>query len=679
MLKKVIFIASTSFSGSTMLDLILSNSEKGFSAGELAFFFNPEQKQHVAPRCGCGDPTCNLWWRLKSRSSSSIYDGICELLPGVEYVVDSSKDPFWIATQAEKLRKRGIDVAIVLIWKTPLEIAASFSRRNNEAAWKRHWLNYHRLLFTLVKNPIFTIRYEELVKEEEKLSELCNILNIDFDASMSRYWEKTHHTLFGNRSARRHLNEVEAGLQGGIFTDGSELKRLYYRDVDDHALTSRVKSSIENDVLLNELQRNLSAVNDLQINPETFSSEFRFGIISIAVRRFRRGSAKFLSLWWRLRVLLKLPVNESAKMRVPCDVAMVLPGHISGVLGGAEQQAHLIATLLFQRNDSVKLNYLCRKSNIGYEDYRYKIAVAPYFPLISKYAYWVDVFFLCNTLRKCRPKIIYTRDAGAYTGISAFMAKWLRAKLVLHLAHDKDLDAPHLMRKNFLQIPDELLRVYGLKTANYVVAQTHHQKDVLLSRYGREADLLLPNAHPLPDTNCEVKSSSPLVIWVANSTKVKRPELFVKLAKFYETSDVTFVMVGRTFTHDREWIESLKSAPNLEHLGPLPATEVQSLMERAWVMVSTSSAEGFPNTFIQSWMRATPVLSLTVDPDGSLEAGISGCVSKSIEQMKSHLDDLLASPSLRKRLGSQARRHATENFSISALDPLLKLIGSESR
>ena len=235
------------------------------------------------------------------------------------------------------------------------------------------------------------------------------------------------------------------------------------------------------------------------------------------------------------------------------------------------------------------------------------------------------------------------------------------------------------MRKNFLQIPDELLRVYGLKTANYVVAQTHHQKDVLFSRYGREADLLLPNAHPLPDTNCEVKSSSPLVIWVANSTKVKRPELFVKLAKFYETSDVTFVMVGRTFTHDREWIESLKSTPNLEHLGPLPTTEVQSLMERAWVMVSTSSAEGFPNTFIQSWMRATPVLSLTVDPDGSLEAGVSGYVSKSIEQMKSHLDDLLASPGLRHRLGDQAKRHATENFSISALDPLLKLIASEFR
>ena len=51
-------------------------------------------------------------------------------------------------------------------------------------------------------------------------------------------------------------------------------------------------------------------------------------------------------------------------------------------------------------------------------------------------------------------------------------------------------------------------------------------------------------------------------------------------------------------------------------LGPQPYGETMELIGRAVAVVNTSTFEGMPNVFLESWMRGVPVLSLQVDPDG---------------------------------------------------------------
>ena len=44
---QVIFITGTSYSASTLLDMILSNDKNGFSLGEVNAFFRPYRKHHI--------------------------------------------------------------------------------------------------------------------------------------------------------------------------------------------------------------------------------------------------------------------------------------------------------------------------------------------------------------------------------------------------------------------------------------------------------------------------------------------------------------------------------------------------------------------------------------------------------------------------------------------------------
>ncbi len=70
------------------------------------------------------------------------------MFPEVEFIVDSSKDPFWIRSQSENLRRKGIQAKNILIWKTPLEFAYSCQRRDHFEDWDGRWIDYHRRYFS---------------------------------------------------------------------------------------------------------------------------------------------------------------------------------------------------------------------------------------------------------------------------------------------------------------------------------------------------------------------------------------------------------------------------------------------------------------------------------------------------------------------------------------------------
>jgi hypothetical protein len=208
-MKQVIFVGGSSYSGTTMLDLTLGNDPSGFSCGEVARYLHPTRPHHIRPICGCGNPNCRTWPSILEHGTHQLHETIFDSHRNVQFIVDSSKDVFWIKTQHDRLRRRGIDTKHVLIWKTPLEAAESFKKRGRLAVWEKSWVSYHRLYFSLI--PEWTaVRYSEYVSNPASLRTICSDLEIPYFEGKERYWEKQHCILGGNHSARVHLYSFDS-------------------------------------------------------------------------------------------------------------------------------------------------------------------------------------------------------------------------------------------------------------------------------------------------------------------------------------------------------------------------------------------------------------------------------------------------------------------------------------
>lgn len=352
-------------------------------------------------------------------------------------------------------------------------------------------------------------------------------------------------------------------------------------------------------------------------------------------------------------------------------VCFVLPSHWSRTMGGAEYQVKLLITAMIEQGD-FEIHYLCRNAANNAETVGYQLHTLPSNGRLDKYAKFFDSRKLLGKLREIKPDVIYQRNGGAYTGICAYYARRHEIKMVWHIAHEKDVTpTPFRSHQNPFQIVDKLLLEYGIRHATAIIAQTQNQDALLKKYYQLSATAIIRNFHPKPSIKSKTADDMFQVLWVANFNPNKRPHLYLELAKQLEKEDgICFTMVGRSTPAYEKLTSELAKQENLVYLGSQTIDVVNDLFEASNVFVSTSSQEGFPNTFIQAWLRGVPVLSLCVDPDDILRDEGIGVLSVSLEKMAHELLRLKRDSSQVKEMGIRARRYANENFSLSNINEI---------
>lgn len=360
-------------------------------------------------------------------------------------------------------------------------------------------------------------------------------------------------------------------------------------------------------------------------------------------------------------------------------VCILVPSHWSAGVGGAEMQVGMLVRALVaqQRFD---VHYVARRSGAAYQPDGYTLHRLAARKMVAG-TLLLEVPDVLKVLKRLKPDVIYQRVACAYTGAAAWFARSQQRRLVWHVSSDRDLTpvpwSPSL-RSPLEQISKRMV-TYGARHADKVIVQNAAQVELLQRLHGRGDGLHIPNFHPVPDSLAPKSRERLTVCWIGNIKELKQPEIFLRLASdLASRANVEFVMAGMPQMPERLWPKleaDMQALPNLKFLGQIPQAAVNELLERAHLLVNTSTVEGFPNTFIQAWLREVPVLSLNVNPDGLLDGVRGGTYAQgSYERLRGSLEHLLDDASLRDTIGKRARAHARKHFSEDNIATLVQAI-----
>lgn len=369
-------------------------------------------------------------------------------------------------------------------------------------------------------------------------------------------------------------------------------------------------------------------------------------------------------------------VTEASKPRL----CFVVDAHWEARMGGAQYQVKGLLELLKRRADFA-LHYLARVTPAEGERDGYHLLRFGSDHDAGRLRMLMDAPSLYRRLRMLRPNIVYQRCLLPFTGVCAWYCRRHGAKFVFHIAHDRDVAKPARRPPGLhgaLHAVSRAIAEFGMRRADVIVAQTDHQARTLRDEYGLEATLVIPNFLPAPAEPEHARDTRRArVIWVANFKPFKNPDLFVDLAEaLAHRSDAEFVMAGRPGPSERyaDLHARMANLPNLSYLGELSVERINEEIAASDIFVNTSSSEGFPNTYIQAWLRGVPVVSCFVDPDACLSQGGAGTLVGDPARLPQVVSALLDDRRRLSELGQAARRYALARHTPETAAPLLDLL-----
>ncbi len=196
------------------------------------------------------------------------------------------------------------------------------------------------------------------------------------------------------------------------------------------------------------------------------------------------------------------------------------------------------------------------------------------------------------------------------------------------------------------------------------------------------SDLVLPNPDLVDYPAVRIKKAPrPTIISLGRLDPVKRPWLFVELARHFPEAD--FLMLGKHFINEPGGWQPGRLPDNLRMLGNVSGQPKLDILSSAWVLVNTSIHEESAVSLMEALAHEVPVISF-IESDG-ISARFGRCVGydtgtglQSVPRLVEALRELLENHEEREQLGRAGRRwvmaeHNTTNFVNSFLEIALSV------
>ena len=261
-----------------------------------------------------------------------------------------------------------------------------------------------------------------------------------------------------------------------------------------------------------------------------------------------------------------------------------------------------------------------------------------------------------SALARADADIYYTSCAGMHVGLLALFCRRHRRRFVFRAASDSDCDPGRLLVR-FAR--DRWLYALGLRRADAILVQSATQAENLKRNYGlkgRVAGMLVEKPSPAAARDIDV-------LWVGNIRQVKRPDRILALAE--GAPEVKIHMVGGSLPGEealfREVGRAAAARANVAFHGRLSYWDTNELYARARLLVNTSDVEGFPNSYLQAWIRGVPVVAL-IDPDGVIGREGLGVAAKTSAQMLDAVRHLLGDPAACQAASDRCRAFMAREY-----------------
>jgi glycosyltransferase involved in cell wall biosynthesis len=264
---------------------------------------------------------------------------------------------------------------------------------------------------------------------------------------------------------------------------------------------------------------------------------------------------------------------------------------------------------------------------------------------------------LWAALKRADADLYYTSCAGMEVGLLALFCRYFGKKFVFRSASDSDCDKSRLLIK---YARDRWLYAYGLRRANAILVQSAHQAHMLFENFGLRSEI----AGMFVDKPLSVSNRDIDVLWVGNIRRLKRPDHVIELSA--KLPGVNFHIVGDAMPGEESLYRTVRDAArsrnNLTFHGRLSYSDANKLYCRAKILLNTSDVEGFPNSYLQAWIRGVPVVTF-IDPDGVIEREGLGYKTQSLDEMAERIEELLESRISWKASSYRCIRFMDQEFS----------------
>jgi glycosyltransferase involved in cell wall biosynthesis len=284
---------------------------------------------------------------------------------------------------------------------------------------------------------------------------------------------------------------------------------------------------------------------------------------------------------------------------------------------------------------------------------------------------------LWRAVSRADADVYYYSCAGMVLGLLAMFCRVRQRRLVFRAASDSDCN-PHTLLSEYRR--DRWLYEYGLRRTDAVLVQSVTQQKAMMSNYGTTSTIVRGLIERPPhDSRSQPKDID--VLWVANLRRLKRPDRLVEMAT--ALPQYRFHMAGGSVPGEENFFRHVEAqarkVDNLTFHGKVPYLEVGRLFDRARLVANTSEVEGFPNTFLQAWVRGIPVVTM-FDPDQLVTRESLGTSHQTVADMVSGLAALLESADAYGRVSANAFGFIEQLFGPdNVLGPYLDaLIGTKS-